>query len=261
MRRLHYSYHMRLNFEKPVREHHFKLRCFPSSDDRQKIFTDRIEIYPAHFRTEERDSFGNMCIYGTAGQPHDHFSVDVEGRAEIDADGVIIVEPHKAGLFKYSTELTRAGESIREFHRSFEPMNWMNEYERAVYMMNKLYEEFTYTPGITGIMTTAEEAFTLRRGVCQDYAHILLSLCRLERIPCRYVAGMIPGEGATHAWTEIFDSWRWRMIDPTHNRECNDKYIKISSGRDAQDCAINQGVLYGGGKQTQEVRVIVSCEN
>ncbi len=257
MRRLSYSYHMKLSFEKPVNEHYFKLRCFPSSDERQRISGEHIEIYPVHFSNSERDSFGNMCIYGTARQSHDYFAVDVTGEAATDINGRLSAEPNSAGIFRYETELTRAGREIREFHMSLDPMNWMNEYERALYMMNALYDEFTYTAGITGILTDAEHAFNLRRGVCQDYAHILLSLCRLERIPCRYVAGMIPGEGATHAWTEILYAGTWRGIDPTHNRECDDTYIKISSGRDAQDCAINQGVFYGGGRQTQEVRVIV----
>ncbi|MBQ3403666.1 MAG: transglutaminase family protein [Synergistaceae bacterium] len=258
MRRLRYSYHMQLNFEEPVREHNFKLRCFPSTDARQKISDERIKIYPVHFSNSERDSFGNMCIYGTAKQIHSHFSVDVTGTAEIDINGRITAEPHKSGIFKYETPLTRAGKSIREFHMSLDPMNWMSHYERALYMMHELYDDFTYSPGTTGIATTAEQSFEFRRGVCQDYAHILLALCRLERIPCRYVAGMIPGEGATHAWTEVLDGDIWRPIDPTHNRECGDTYIKFSSGRDAQDCAINQGVFYGGGRQVQEVRVVVS---
>ncbi|MBR1657388.1 MAG: transglutaminase family protein [Synergistaceae bacterium] len=257
MRRLIYSYHMHLDFETPVREHNFKLRCFPSTDGRQKISDEHIKICPVHFSTSERDSFGNMCIYGTAKQMHSRFSVDVSGTAEIDINLRIKAEPHQTGIFKYETALTSAGKNIREFHRSFEPRACAGEYERALYMMGMLCGEFSYVSGRTGINTTAEEAFTMRRGVCQDYAHILLSLCRLERIPCRYVAGMIPGEGATHAWTEIFDAGTWHGIDPTHNRECDDTYIKISSGRDAQDCAINQGVFYGGGRQTQEVRVIV----
>ena len=257
MTKLRYSYHMQLTFEQTVNRHHFKLRCFPSDDERQKISDEHIEIYPVHCSSTVMDSFGNRCIYGTAEQNHDHFAVDVTGLAGIDINGRLESEAHKAEIFRYATNLTRAGESIREFHRSFEPMNWMNDYERAVYMMNRLYEEFWYYPGITGILTTAEEAFSLGRGVCQDYAHILLALCRLERIPCRYVAGMIPGEGATHAWVEVYVSGVWRSVDPTHNRECGETYIKISSGRDSQDCAINQGVFYGGGRQTQEVRAVV----
>lgn len=257
MRRLRYSYHMSLSFERPAWEHNFKLRCFPSTDERQKISGEHIRICPVHFSNSERDSFGNMCIYGTAKQVHTLFSVDVEGIAETDIDGRVPAESHKAAVFKYETPLTKAGVSIREFHRSLEPRGWTGEFERAVYMMGMLCDDFSYVSGSTGIATTAEEAFTMRRGVCQDYAHVLLALCRLERIPCRYVAGMIPGEGATHAWTEIFDRGIWRGVDPTHNRECDDTYIKISAGRDAGDCAINQGVFYGGGRQTQSVRVVV----
>lgn len=257
MRRLQYIYHMKLTFEFPAREHHFTLRCFPGSDSRQTILHEHIEIYPKHYSSPQRDSFGNRCVYGAARDEHDHFAVDVDGEAQIEASRLVIADTNMTGLFRYPTTLTKAGNAIREFHRSFEPMSWMTEYEKALYMMNMLYEEYWYTPGVTGISTSAEEAFKLGRGVCQDYAHILLALCRLERIPCRYIAGMIPGEGATHAWTEIYDSGQWRGIDPTHNRPCDDTYIKISSGRDAIDCSINQGVFTGGGHQTQEIRVIV----
>ena len=249
---------MQLTFSEPVREHHFKLRCFPLSDERQKILNERVEIYPVHFSSKERDSFGNLCVYGTTREIHQQFSVNVEGEAEIAPHAELKAETFRAGVFRYATELTRAGESIRDFYESFDFPGNMTDYERALCMMSALHENFTYSPGVTGVGTTAEQAMTLGRGVCQDYAHILLSLCRLERIPCRYIAGMIQGEGATHAWTEIYDSGIWRMIDPTHNRTCDDTYIKISSGRDAKDCAINQGVFYGGGRQTQTVRVSVN---
>lgn len=259
IRRLRYLYHMQLKFEFPVSEHHFKLRCFPATDERQKIFNEHIEIYPVHFGSFEKDSFGNMCVYGTAKQTHERFSVDVGGVADINPENQLHDEEYKSGIFKYETDLTKAGKNIREFHLELEPAEFFeNNFERARYFMNMLYDDFSYVPGVTGINTTAEEAFSLRRGVCQDYAHILLAMCRLERIPCRYVAGMIHGEGATHAWTEIYDNGVWHMLDPTHNRECDDFYIKISSGRDAKDCSINQGVFYGGGRQTQEIKVKVN---
>ena len=254
MHRLRYSYHMQLNFAEPAHDHQFKLRCFPSSDERQQIFDEHIEIYPRHYSVEQADSFGNRCIYGAARQEHERFSVDVEGTAEIC--GNVLKACGNIGVFRYATGLTGAGENIRRLHAML-GLGDMSGYSKAVRMMRGLYEAFEYVPGVTGVNTTAEEAVTLGRGVCQDYAHILLALCRLERIPCRYVAGMIPGEGATHAWTEIYDEGVWRMLDPTHNRECDGTYIKISSGRDAQDCAINQGVFTGGGRQTQDIKVIV----
>ena len=60
-----------------------------------------------------------------------------------------------------------------------------------------------YTHGVTGVRTTAAEAFALRRGVCQDYAHIMLALCRLCDLPARYVSGHLLGEGGTHAWVDV----------------------------------------------------------
>lgn len=152
--------------------------------------------YPKHYRSTQVDSFGNRCIYGAAIEFHDHFSVDVTGEAEVSSCGLT---SGQTGIFKYATNLTRAGENIRKFYAGLGNSDHAGNFERAMYMMNALYEKFSYMSGITGVNTTAEEAFTLGQGVCQDYAHILLALCRLEKIPCRYVVGMIPGEGATHA--------------------------------------------------------------
>ena len=105
--------------------------------------------------------------------------------------------------------------------------------------------------------TTAEEAFMQRKGVCQDYAHIFIALCHLAKIPARYVAGMMVGEGFSHAWVEILSDGVWYAIDPTHACMANDTYIKISVGRDAEDCMINKGIMKGGGTQLQTVRVLV----
>ena len=66
-RRLQYLYHMQLNFEQPIHEHHFKLRCFPSTDERQKIFDEHVEIYPVHFSSIEKDSFGNTPLHLAVG--------------------------------------------------------------------------------------------------------------------------------------------------------------------------------------------------
>ena len=104
---------------------------------------------------------------------------------------------------------------------------------------------------------SAEEAAALSMGVCQDYAHILLALLRHEHIPCRYVVGMMMGEGASHAWIEVSDGEKWIALDPTNNCPVDDRYINISHGRDAKDCTINQGFFYGLPEQLQEIHVVV----
>ena len=129
--------------------------------------------------------------------------------------------------------------------------------EKASAIMDGLAESFKYVQGITDMETTAEEAFAGGCGVCQDYAHILLTLLRMEHIPCRYVVGMMSGEGASHAWVEVCDGEKWVALDPTNNCMVDDHYISISYGRDANDCTINQGYFYGSTEQTQEIHVLV----
>ena len=96
--------------------------------------------------------------------------------------------------------------------------------------------------------------------MCQDYTHIMLGLCRHLGIPARYVAGFMIGEGATHAWLEVYARGHWIGIDPTNNRVVDDMYIKMSEGRDASDCIIDKGVFFGNVQQKQSVFVKVTQE-
>ncbi|MCC8067305.1 MAG: transglutaminase family protein [Clostridiales bacterium] len=128
-------------------------------------------------------------------------------------------------------------------------------------MMRALHDRFSYVQGVTDVQTTAEEAMALGKGVCQDYSHILLSLCRMHRIPCRYVVGMLIGEGLSHAWVEVCSNGRWYAFDPTNNLIVDDAHIKISAGRDYHDCIVSQGVFVGRTTQTQTVAVRVREAN
>lgn len=125
--------------------------------------------------------------------------------------------------------------------------------------MHKLHQDFTYEKGVTTFLTTAEEAMTLKKGVCQDYAHILIALLRMMRIPARYVVGMMTGEGFSHAWVEMEADGKWYGLDPTNDVLVDENYIKISHGRDYDDCIVNKGLFTGMASQKQDIRVIV-CE-
>lgn len=115
----------------------------------------------------------------------------------------------------------------------------------------------SYQPGITNVHTNAEEAFVLGQGVCQDYAHIYLSLLRLDGIAARYVVGMMMGEGASHAWVEVNCKGYWYGFDPTNDLLVNEGYIKISHGRDYADCIVNRGIFRGKAQQEQKIAVSV----
>ena len=269
MKRLQFAYHMEIQFDVPVRDHHFTLKCLPRKDARQTVEKISCEVYPNYFISYSKDSFLNESIYGFCREAHDHFAVNVEG---VVRTGLCdLAAPEGAGrefIYKYQTPHTMPGEGLLGYHkelrssylRIFREADRTNVLARAMYYMQRLREDYPYESGITQISTTAEEAFRLGRGVCQDYAHIFLSLLRMDRIPCRYVTGMMIGEGYSHAWVELLTQEGWMEIDPTNGHLADADYICIAKGRDYKDCLLNQGVFTGcGGQaiQTQTIRVEV----
>ena len=111
----------------------------------------------------------------------------------------------------------------------------------------------TYQTGVTNVRTTAGEAAQNKTGVCQDYAHIFLALCRMMKIPARYVSGLPVGEGASHAWVEIWFDGKWHGYDPTRNCHVDETYLRFCTGRDFHDCPIEAGVFWGNCIQNQKV--------
>ena len=189
---------------------------------------------------------------------HQKFEIVIEGDARTGRSPYVTGDAsHMLGLYRYQSFYTIPGEKINAYFEKISFSENMNHYEKGVFMMHRLYEDFRYVQGITNIQTTAEEAMELGCGVCQDYSHILISLCHLAGIPARYVVGMLTGEGASHAWVEIYQDEKWYALDPTNNLIVDDQHIKISHGRDYRDCLINQGVFTGYAKQTQEIQVVV----
>ena len=259
MKKLHFIYKMKLTFDPPVYRHRFTLKCTPRTDARQEILELEEEIYPKEFLSEDEDSFGNLCVFGYAAGPHDCFSARIEGVARTGLSPAVPAGPeHMVGMYRYQTDSTRPGPSICSFAGTFHFKSGATALDKAYAFMDGLYGRFSYVQGVTGVSTTAEQALALGEGVCQDYSHILLSLCRMERIPCRYVVGMLEGEGLSHAWVEIYHDGGWVALDPTNHCPVGDQHIKISSGRDYRDCLINQGLFTGRSAQRQEISVAVN---
>lgn len=258
MRELHFKYAMRITFDSEISQHRFTVKCIPESNERQKIDNLVVSVYPNQSLGQDRDSFGNRCILGFSKLPHDRFEIVVEGDAET---GLALSEKgdpvHMLGRYRYPTFYTIPGEKIHSYYEQFNFPDGMSDYDKSVFMMRKLYADFRYVSGATNINTTAEQAMEQGCGVCQDYSHILIALCHLAGIPARYIVGMLIGEGASHAWVEIYDSGSWYALDPTNNLLVDDQHIKISNGRDYKDCLINQGMFVGCASQVQTISVIV----
>jgi hypothetical protein len=132
-----------------------------------------------------------------------------------------------------------------------------------------VFTNFTYTKGITNIETTVDEILEHRKGVCQDFALVLLQLLRTAGIPSRYVSGYIcpnesglRGEGATHAWVEIYSPIQgWLGIDPTNNIWTMDNHVKLSVGLNFNECTPIKGTFKGLAKQTLSVSVSIGYED
>lgn len=259
-----FEYRMALRFSEPVRRHHFTLKCIPTSSARQTITHLEVRLSEQAVFCENEDSFGNECIVAAVEEEHEEILISVTGYAAINACGYeAIADPAKAGMFRYPTAMTTAGEAVQELAAPYaEAWSRQNKTgstsELAADLMHRIHEYMTYTPGVTGTATTAEEAAALGQGVCQDYAHIMLAVLRSMRIPCRYTVGLLMGEGKSHAWVEVLDEGRWMGYDPTNDVLVQEEHIAISHGRDARDCEINRGVFFGNGLQTQEIEAIVS---
>jgi transglutaminase-like putative cysteine protease len=132
-----------------------------------------------------------------------------------------------------------------------------------------IFDNFTYTKGITNIETTIDEILEIKKGVCQDFAHVLLQLVRTAGIPARYVSGYIcpyesglRGEGATHAWVEIYTPTQgWLGLDPTNNIWTMDNHVKLAVGRNFYDCTPIKGTFKGLARQTLSVCVSIGYED
>ena len=139
--------------------------------------------------------------------------------------------------------------------------------EMAESLMHQVYAHMRYESGQTHVGTKATEAFDKGIGVCQDYAHVMLSLCRQVGLPSRYVSGYLPGEGQMHAWVEVLipvgkqQLSSWVAYDPTHNRRCNEQYVTVGVGRDYQDIAPTSGFYMGTSASNLEVSVSVIMES
>jgi transglutaminase-like putative cysteine protease len=140
-------------------------------------------------------------------------------------------------------------------------------WQAALKIMSFVNSYFTYEPASTHVHTTMMEAIELKKGVCQDFAHVMIGMCRALKIPTRYVSGYLyngpaehlKGAQASHAWVEVFlPSVGWCGLDPTNNQQVNGHYVKIGVGRDYADVPPLKGTYRGTAERFLSVDVIVT---
>lgn len=250
---LRYSYTTLITFSAKVSDHAFALRCVPMPTPAQRLIWQHFTVLPYCPVATSVDAFGSVVSTGFLGRRHNLFAYEAAGLVEIvEANDVRQPElfySHPSPLTAPSPELSQVAVSLGEPGQA--PEAW------AMRLMGAVSSHMAYCPGITSVDTTAAQAFQLRQGVCQDFAHVSVALARLAGVPARYACGFMEGEGASHAWAELFINGRWLAIDPTNNRLVGLTYIKLAHGRDFDDCSISRGTFRGAASQCVSVSVDV----
>ncbi len=236
MKRYEFDFTTKITFDLPIINHNFVLKCLPKDTVFQRIYDIKITLEPECSYSIGEDSFGNKTINGTINKEHNKFAFSVKGK--VLASHYKLMEDLEK-IYLYESSGTKASDEIIQFFKGIPLTGNIKNDVSAICEM--VYNYMTYTPNSTDILTTAAEAFDKKQGVCQDYAHIAITLLKLAKIPARYCDGFIEGEGETHAWIEYYDNGIWYGFDPTHNKAVDYGYIKLGQGRDSYDCSVERG--------------------
>lgn len=264
------------HYDEPAWDSFNELRLRPADDYRQTMLEFGIEVGPEANLRNRRDYYGNLMQ--SFHVPDKHDTLTIEATSEVAT--YAIPEPKAV----YSDTLAALRNRFFEFLAPTDrvPLNedWFDifgalplkpgdELVNYLYQLNTyLHGRFDYSPNATDVNTPLADFAQQNRGVCQDYAHAMLAICRSAEIPARYVSGyvhsnpdgnetMLGAEGS-HAWIEAFlPGSGWVGYDPTNGVLVSEAHVKIAVGRDYSDVPPVRGLRRGGGMDRLEVTVKV----
>ncbi len=267
-------------YESPVTNVRTVMRLAPNQHyGRQRRLDIRWHMEPAADYRHYLDAFGNLVWQMDHLRVEKEITCTVEMRVETEAsygsEGHLVLQgigPHEtdcsveASEFMRLTSLVdRSDKLSRMAQRLQEKGDTAGDLTEAI--LHQVHAALRYERDRTHIGTTASEAVTLGAGVCQDFTHVMLAVCRLAELPARYVSGLLPGEGQMHAWVEVLlpigpdKVLAWVGFDPTHQRRCDERYITVAIGRDYQDIAPTSGYYEGKATSSLEMAVSVTMES
>jgi transglutaminase-like putative cysteine protease len=203
-------------------------------------------------RSTRRDPFGNVIVELQVPRVEGHIDFEAQVVLERRFQGASHVVPESQAdilTLLQPSLLTTPDDTIRRAAMTL--MAEESDGFRLAELVNRwVFERMRYEPGVTTVRTTAAEALAGGAGVCQDYAHLMIAICRACGLAARYVSGHLVGEGAMHAWVEVLlpcndgsgDAIAW-AFDPTHGRKTSLRYLSVAVGRDFADVSPTRGVF------------------
>ena len=225
----------------------------PDRHDGQRLVTHKLRVTACNVDTERSyDTFGNVILdisLGAIDHPVDFASWIVVERESTSEGGEESEALAPDARFLQPSRLARPDDALRAVAAELRKRG-STGLELAAEIGSAVHAHFTYRWGVTTVATKAAEAWAGGVGVCQDYAHCMVVLCRLCGLPARYVSGQVLGEGGTHAWVEVLvahptvtDALRAVAFDPTHDRRAGLRYVTIAVGRDYGDVPPTSGTF------------------
>lgn len=269
------SHETRLKYSQEVSGTIFEARMAPRSDDDQTTYQYAIATNPAAPITSYRDGDGNRVDLFNIFEPYAKLTVaassyvrthrrDVDSRlrdAQVHSGTSPEMGLELRELLKPSP-LVPNGPLLTQLARSLDWPSSEPAADRAARILEAIGQRLGYETAVTHAWSSVEEVLELNRGVCQDFAHVLVGLARLKGMPARYVSGYIhqPGQIATHAWAQVWFGPRagWIDLDPTRANFASDDHITVAYGRDYSDVPPNRGLWAGVANESIEVVVEIA---
>ena len=288
--RLHVLHETHYRYSSPVVLSQQLLHLTPRTLPWQACRAHRITVEPQAGEYEQRqDYYGNPTVHALLAAPHEDLLVRAESEVEVaPREKAALAAPRTA--WEALRERLHAPEAPllepAEFlHESPHVETWreLAEYagksfpvgcgalDAALDLARRIHKDFTFDRKASSVSTPLRQVVRQRRGVCQDFAHLMIGCLRSHGLPGRYVSGYIltdppPGRprligaDASHAWVSVYcgEAAGWVDVDPTNDCVVDDEHVTLGWGRDFGDVTPMRGVILGGGEQELEVRVTVT---
>ncbi len=276
------------SYDTPVASATLALRVTPLDGATQRTIAHKVDVSPAPASVVfERDFFGNAVNVVTIEESHTELSIDATADVEVSygappagpgpaweqvADLALHahdMSPRAPAHFMFASPRIQLSPDVTRYaQQSFAKGRGIIEAARD--LMTRIKREFAYEPESTEIWTPLQQAFAARRGVCQDFAHIMIAGLRGLGVPAAYVSGYLrtvpppgkerlEGADATHAWVSVWcgPDHGWLGFDPTNAIDTGNDHIALAIGRDFSDVSPVYGVFVGSGANELRVEVDV----
>jgi transglutaminase-like putative cysteine protease len=271
----------KFRYKPAVRESVMEIRMQPRSEGNQRCLSFDLSVKPSATVMHYRDFLGNAVHHFDIAASHSELTVKAQSLVEVlpipdpdlshagtwdDLDAQVASDGYYEmvlpSAFAKPTALLDELAHELEIHRRGSPLRMLFDISEGI------HEKFEYAPNSTKVDSPIDDALSVRKGVCQDFARIMIALVRKLQVPCRYVSGYLfhakddqslASEGASHAWVEaLLPKLGWVGFDPTNNLLCGERHIRVAVGRDYAEVPPTRGVYKGGAESELSVSVTVS---